>query len=56
MFGTPENPLEVEPEDEEWDRRWFENLETGEQTPFNPALTPELLRARGVDFRDFKLV
>ncbi|PVH80079.1 hypothetical protein DL98DRAFT_572177 [Cadophora sp. DSE1049] len=57
MFGTYENPLEVEPEDEkEWDWRWFENLETGERTRFNPAMTPELLRERGVDIREFKLV
>lgn len=57
MFGTFENPLEAEPEDEkEWAIRWFENSETGKRTYLNPVLTPELLRIRGVDIRALKLV
>ncbi|KAK0099535.1 hypothetical protein ONS96_008369 [Cadophora gregata f. sp. sojae] len=57
MFGTRENPLEVEPEDEnDWEFRWFENMKTGEQTSFNPAITPSLLKERGVDIRQLRLI
>ncbi|KAH7419577.1 heterokaryon incompatibility protein-domain-containing protein [Cadophora sp. MPI-SDFR-AT-0126] len=59
MFGTQEHPLEVEPEPEDENqltRKWFQNVQTGDRTYFNPALTPERLRERGVDIRDFKLV
>jgi hypothetical protein len=35
---------------------WFENVETKEESNFDPRLTPEALRERGVDVQEFVLV
>ncbi|KAG4435168.1 hypothetical protein IFR05_009337 [Cadophora sp. M221] len=57
MFGTKDCPLENELEDErEWDLPLFMNEDTGETTVYDPRLTPELLKQRGVDIREFRLV
>ncbi|KAL2064409.1 hypothetical protein VTL71DRAFT_4903 [Oculimacula yallundae] len=57
MFGTFQDPLVDELEDEkDWDGLWYENLETGQRTSHDPRLTPELLRERGVDIQEFKIV
>jgi hypothetical protein len=36
--------------------QWFENVETKQRTKFDPRLTPDALRERGVDVREFVLV
>ncbi|XMA20862.1 hypothetical protein WAI453_013653 [Rhynchosporium graminicola] len=57
MFGTPDNPLEEEPQDEsDRDLIWFENLATGEMTEDDPRMIPELLKKRGVDIQQFKIL
>jgi hypothetical protein len=57
MYGTFEQPQELEVENEEdMTRVWFENVVTGEQTYFDPRLTPEALRQRGVELQELVLV
>ena len=34
----------------------YANVETGEETRFDPRMTPEALAARGVEMREFRLV
>jgi len=36
--------------------RFFENEETKEKTSFDPRLTPEALRDRGIDVQELVLV
>jgi hypothetical protein len=45
---------EYEPGQKE--RRWFENVKTGEETYLDPRLTPEELRKRGTKVEEFVLV
>ncbi|KAL2065756.1 hypothetical protein VTL71DRAFT_3426 [Oculimacula yallundae] len=59
-FGTKDNQLVNEPDygDEmgHLGRIWWDNLGTGQRTLYDPRLTPDLLRARGVDMVEITLV
>jgi hypothetical protein len=57
MYGSPEEPQEIEADNEEnMTGVWFENVVTGEKTNFDPRLTPEALRQRGVEVQELVLI
>ncbi|KUJ19514.1 HET-domain-containing protein [Mollisia scopiformis] len=56
-YGPWERPRKEEAKklkDVTW--QWFENVETGEKTDFDPRFTPELLKARGVAIEEIFLL
>jgi hypothetical protein len=56
-YGDIGNPSDHPYEDDGSPRfLWFENLETGDWTNFDPRLTSQALIAKGVDIEDFVLV
>jgi hypothetical protein len=57
MYGTWDEPQEAEAEHfDDMRRLWFENIEIGKKSNFDPRLTPEALRERGVDIQTFNLI
>jgi hypothetical protein len=57
IYGSIEEPQEIEPDNEdEMTEVWFENVVTGESTQYDPRLTPEALRQRGVELQELVLV
>jgi hypothetical protein len=57
MYGSREDPQEIEAENEdERTEVWFKNVVTGKETSFDPRLTPDALRQRGVDMQELVLV
>jgi hypothetical protein len=56
-YGSMEQPQEIESDnEEEMTKVWFENVVTWEKTYFDPRLTPEELRRRGVEVQELVLV
>ena len=57
-FGFEANDLYDEEFDADGDRMllWFENMENGDVTAYDPRLTSEALKARGVNIQDFIIV
>lgn len=57
MYGSFEQPESTEPElIENATEKWFENEKTGEKTYYDPRLTPDRLKERGVAIRGIILV
>jgi hypothetical protein len=57
MYGSSEEPQEIEADNEEnMTGVWFKNVVTGGKTNFDPRLTPEALRQRGVEVQELVLV
>jgi hypothetical protein len=56
-YGSWEEPQEMEADnEEEMTLVWFENVVTGEKTDFDPRLTSEALRQRGVELQELALI
>ncbi|CZR66833.1 uncharacterized protein PAC_16734 [Phialocephala subalpina] len=56
IYGDEEAAQEEAENLEDMMKQWFENVETGDRTDFDPRLTPEFLRERGVAVEELILV
>jgi hypothetical protein len=56
-YGDWETPQETEAKGlEDMTEQWFENVETGEKSEFDPRLTPEFLMGKGLAIEELILI